>query len=87
MRWDPHRENLVHLKQSALLYSSYYGTQINVHRQFIPLPGKPSRQAFPSLAICTNAARSTIHVLDTQFRRSGLSPYLNMVRRSSYFDE
>ncbi|GJE89783.1 Zn(II)2Cys6 transcription factor [Phanerochaete sordida] len=78
LRWDPHKEDLAFLKQSSFLYSSYYGTQINIHRQFIPLPHKPSKLAFPSLAICTNAARSTIHVLDTQFRRSGLSPFLNM---------
>ena len=50
--------------QSAMLYSGYYMLQINVHRPFIPSPRKPSRLSFPSLAICTNAARSCIHVLE-----------------------
>ncbi|EKM58712.1 uncharacterized protein PHACADRAFT_253204 [Phanerochaete carnosa HHB-10118-sp] len=78
LRWDPHRENAVYLRQSSILYQSYYGTQINVHRQFIPLPHKTSKLSFPSLAICTNAARSLLHVLDTQYRKAGLSPFLNV---------
>ncbi|KIP05403.1 hypothetical protein PHLGIDRAFT_92206, partial [Phlebiopsis gigantea 11061_1 CR5-6] len=77
LRWDPHKENGLWLKQSAFLYSSYYSTQINIHRAFIPSPRKPATLSFPSLAICTNAARSCIHVLDVQFRR-GVGEYLNM---------
>jgi hypothetical protein len=61
----------VFVNQSALLYSSYYSLQITVHRPFIPMPRKPSPLSFPSLAICTNAARSCIHVLDKQYSRIG----------------
>lgn len=78
MKWDPHQPNNLFLKQSAFLYSSYYSTQINIHRAFIPSPRKPSCVSFPSLAICTNAARSCIHVLDVQYRLCGGS-YLNLV--------
>ncbi|TCD69092.1 hypothetical protein EIP91_008734 [Steccherinum ochraceum] len=68
LRWDPHRENLLFLNQSAHLYAHYYQLQIAVHRPFIPSPRKPSPLSFPSLAICTNAARSCIHVLAVPFK-------------------
>ncbi|KAJ3518694.1 hypothetical protein NM688_g9402 [Phlebia brevispora] len=69
LRWNPHQKNILFLNQSALLYAQYYNVQITVHRRFIPSPGKPSRFPFPSLAICTNAARSCVHVLDVQYQR------------------
>jgi hypothetical protein len=34
-----------------------------VHRPFIPTAQKPSKLSFPSLAICTNAARACSHVV------------------------
>ncbi|THH04869.1 hypothetical protein EW145_g5209 [Phellinidium pouzarii] len=72
LRWDPHRENLLHFNQSATLYATYYHLQILIHRPFIPSPRKPSPLTFPSLAICTNAARSCSHVTDTCRRRGSL---------------
>ncbi|KAG6908595.1 hypothetical protein DXG01_003998 [Tephrocybe rancida] len=71
LRWDPNRENLKFFNQSAALYSTYYYIQILIHRPFIPAPQKPSLLCFPSLAICTNAARSSIHIMDV-YRRRGL---------------
>ncbi|KZT67994.1 hypothetical protein DAEQUDRAFT_728533 [Daedalea quercina L-15889] len=71
LRWDPNREDVNFLNQSANLYASYYQLQICVHRPFIPSPRKPSPLSFPSLAICTNAARSCTHVMDVQCRRTG----------------
>ena len=73
LRWDPHRENLLHFNQSATLYATYYHLQILIHRPFIPSPRKPSPLTFPSLAICTNAARSCSHVGDI-CRRRGMLP-------------
>ena len=73
VRWDPHRENFLHFSQSATLYATYYHTQILIHRPFIPTPRKPSPLSFPSLAICTNAARSCSHVADIQ-RKRGCQP-------------
>ncbi|KAI0074765.1 hypothetical protein K474DRAFT_1505244 [Panus rudis PR-1116 ss-1] len=69
--WDPNRENPLFLNQAAFLYAHYYQLQISVHRPFIPSPRKLSPLSFPSLAICTNAARSCTHVLDVPFRRFG----------------
>ncbi|OCH86476.1 hypothetical protein OBBRIDRAFT_737959 [Obba rivulosa] len=74
LRWDPNRENLTFMNQSAHLYATFYQLQISVHRPFIPSPRKPSPLSFPSLAICTNAARSCIHVLDVQHKRAGGIP-------------
>ncbi|KAI0309699.1 fungal-specific transcription factor domain-containing protein [Amylostereum chailletii] len=70
LRWDPTRENGVFFLQSAVIYSQFYQMQIMVHRPFIPSPNKPSPLSFPSLAICTNAARSCSHILDHTRRRS-----------------
>ncbi|PCH39377.1 hypothetical protein WOLCODRAFT_29517 [Wolfiporia cocos MD-104 SS10] len=75
LRWDPNREDITFLNQSALLYTNYYLLQILVHRPFIPSPRKPSPLSFPSLAICTNAARSCTHVLDIQYKRTGMPLY------------
>ncbi|THH16874.1 hypothetical protein EW146_g3841 [Bondarzewia mesenterica] len=70
LRWDPTREHRIFFMQSASLYSTYYHLQILIHRPFIPSPRKPSPLSFPSLAICTNAARSCSHVADVQRRRA-----------------
>ncbi|TFY75185.1 hypothetical protein EWM64_g8827, partial [Hericium alpestre] len=70
LRWDPTREHDVFFLQSASLYCTYYHLQILIHRPFIPSPRKPSPLSFPSLAICTNAARSCSHVIDIQRRRT-----------------
>ncbi len=86
VRWDPTRENLLFLNQSANLHANYYQLQIAVHRPFIPSPRKPSPLSFPSLAICTNAARSCIHVLDVQYNRAGVPLYSNQVRGWSWSD-
>ncbi|KAI0666613.1 fungal-specific transcription factor domain-containing protein [Trametes maxima] len=71
LRWDPHREDTTLLNQSAALYCKYYQTQIFVHRPFLPSLRKSSRLSLTSLAICTNAARSCVHVSDVQCKRTG----------------
>ncbi|EIW84600.1 hypothetical protein CONPUDRAFT_163679 [Coniophora puteana RWD-64-598 SS2] len=70
LRWNPNIQDPIFLIQSCALYASYYHTQIIVHRPFIPLPRKPSPLSYPSLAICTNAARSCSHVVDACVRRA-----------------
>ncbi|KAF9021193.1 hypothetical protein BDZ89DRAFT_1019740 [Hymenopellis radicata] len=78
LRWDPSRENTLFFNQSAHLYISYYHLQILIHRPFIPTPKIPSPLSFPSLAICTNAARSCSHVIDIQSKRSFVIPSIGM---------
>ncbi|TCD62493.1 hypothetical protein EIP91_006814 [Steccherinum ochraceum] len=85
LRWDPNREDLLFLNQSASLYAHYYQLQIAVHRPFIPSPRKPSPLTFPSLAICTNAARSCTHVLDVPFRRTNNVISANMESQMALF--
>ncbi|KAK0441804.1 fungal-specific transcription factor domain-containing protein [Desarmillaria tabescens] len=73
LRWDPARENLMHFNQSAALHLSYYHVQMLIHRPFITAPEHdPSKARFPSLAICTNAARSYSRVAHIQSCRSGM---------------
>ncbi|KAF9533926.1 fungal-specific transcription factor domain-containing protein, partial [Crepidotus variabilis] len=62
--WDPNREDDDFFNQSLALYANYYHTQIIVHRPFIPTSKRPSSVPFPSLAICTSAARSCSHLVD-----------------------
>ncbi|KAJ3551665.1 hypothetical protein NM688_g4573 [Phlebia brevispora] len=79
LKWDPRMENTTYLDQSAFLHTAYYVLQITIHRPYIPSPRKKSPLGFPSLAICTNAARSCIHVMDTQFNRTARSSYQTMI--------
>jgi hypothetical protein len=69
VRWDPNREDQMHFEQSAVLYSAYYHLHIMIHRPFIPSPRKPALLSFPSLTICTNAARSCSHVIHAYGKR------------------
>ncbi|GAA5872781.1 hypothetical protein JCM16303_006829 [Sporobolomyces ruberrimus] len=68
IRWNPGQQDDEALLLSAAVYSSYYCSQIMVHREFIS-PSRSSALSFPSLAICSNAARSCAHVLDTLRQR------------------
>jgi hypothetical protein len=70
VRWDPNRDDDTFFNQSVHLYAMYYHIQIIIHRPFIPSPTKPSPLSFPSLAICTNAARSCSHVVDIHRKRN-----------------
>ncbi|KAJ7116109.1 fungal-specific transcription factor domain-containing protein [Mycena crocata] len=72
LRWDPDRTG-VFLDQSAMLHIMYYQLQIMIHRPYVHTTTLP----FPSLAICTRAARSAINIIDVwlkRFRRVPLSP-------------
>lgn len=73
VRWDPNREDPMFFFQSAFLHIAFYHLQILIHRPFIPTPRKPSPTPFPSLAICTNAARSGARIIDAHTRRNELS--------------
>lgn len=75
-------ENMTYLNQAAHLYTSYYYLQIVIHRPYLPSPRKRNPSLFPSLAICTNAARSCVHVTSVQYARNSVSTWQNIVRRS-----
>ncbi|KAJ7627372.1 fungal-specific transcription factor domain-containing protein [Roridomyces roridus] len=61
----------VFYEQSALLYATYYGIQITIHRLYIH---KRSPVSGPSLYICLTAARSTIGVAQTWMETTGRTP-------------
>ncbi|KAF7302631.1 Zn(2)-C6 fungal-type domain-containing protein [Mycena chlorophos] len=72
LNWNANQVNPIFVDQSALLYTTYYHTQIVLHRAFIPIGGRnpaSSSVDLPSLSICANAARSCIRVVDNQAKR------------------
>ena len=69
LRWDPTRSDPRLFEHSAVLYAHYYYVQILLHRPFIPTRRHPESVGFPSLAICSNAARSISNILDAVLRR------------------
>ncbi|KAJ3513961.1 hypothetical protein NLJ89_g2653 [Agrocybe chaxingu] len=73
LRWDPNRQHIQHFNISAMLYTLYHHIQILTHRLFIS-PRKPSVVPFPSLTICTNAARACVRIVDAQRKRNGYGP-------------
>ncbi|KAH6913513.1 fungal-specific transcription factor domain-containing protein [Coprinopsis sp. MPI-PUGE-AT-0042] len=60
--WDANQPHVPFLLQSAVLHAVFHYIQILVHRPFIPTPRRPARLGFPSLLICTNAARAILKV-------------------------
>ncbi|KAE9383335.1 hypothetical protein BT96DRAFT_1009337 [Gymnopus androsaceus JB14] len=76
LKWDPNRPDDVLFAQTVMMHSNYYWVQIQIHKMFIR-PGLLSTGNFPSLAICTNASRAYIHILDAYMARPGmpLLPY------------
>ncbi|KAF7358847.1 Zn(2)-C6 fungal-type domain-containing protein [Mycena sanguinolenta] len=73
VRWDPRRADPLFFSQSVALYSAYYHTQMMAHRLFIPMV-RTVPTTLPSLAICTNAARSCSHVIDVWYQRMRNAP-------------
>ncbi len=80
VQWNPAREDHLLLKQSAILLSHYYQIQMAVHRPFISKRRRQSPLTFPSLIICTNAARSAVRVVSDLYRRTGDPVFKNVVR-------
>ncbi|KAE9405045.1 hypothetical protein BT96DRAFT_972838 [Gymnopus androsaceus JB14] len=71
LKWDPNRPDDILFAQTVMMYSNYYWVQIQIHKMFIR-PRLRSTGNFPSLAICTNAARAYIHILDAYMARPGM---------------
>ncbi|KAK6971704.1 fungal-specific transcription factor domain-containing protein [Favolaschia claudopus] len=74
LRWDPAQENQLFFDQSVALHVAYYYTQMLIHRPFIPMLRQSGSTTLPSLAICTNAARSCANIVDIQRQRNETSP-------------
>ncbi|KAI0754385.1 fungal-specific transcription factor domain-containing protein [Daedaleopsis nitida] len=78
LRWDPEQPDVLWMTQAATLSAHYYMWQIVVHRPFMSASRRESPLAFPSVIICTNAARSITQVLDTLRKRTGTPYHKNM---------
>ncbi|KAK7464249.1 Gypsy retrotransposon integrase-like protein 1 [Stygiomarasmius scandens] len=76
LKWDPRCGNEVFLTQSSALYTTFYWIQIRVHRLFIPRQGdEATTNSLSSVAVCINAARSCIDVLDVLQKRNPRAAY------------
>ncbi|KAG8991849.1 hypothetical protein FRB94_012217 [Tulasnella sp. JGI-2019a] len=65
LRWDPYMGPTFY-QQAATLRITFYYIQITIHHPLIQLSSFPRRaMSLPSLAVCTNAARSAAHILGT----------------------
>ncbi|KAK1231046.1 Gypsy retrotransposon integrase-like protein 1 [Marasmius sp. AFHP31] len=71
LHWDPEMGDPLFFCQSAAIHVFYYGVQIQAHRRLVQKSSQPS--SFPSLAICSNAARSCIRIIDAISRRGSLT--------------
>ncbi|KAG8996023.1 hypothetical protein FRB93_000985 [Tulasnella sp. JGI-2019a] len=64
LRWDPHMGPAFY-QQAATLRITFFYIQIIIHRPLIQLSSSSKRAlSLPSLAVCTNAARSVAHILE-----------------------
>ncbi|KAF8894868.1 hypothetical protein CPB85DRAFT_221500 [Mucidula mucida] len=79
LRWDPNLQPGEYFQSSCILHMSYYNMQMHIHRPFIHTN---SRLSLPSLAICTNAARSCIRLVDVLLKTC---PVLSLVPNMSIF--
>ncbi|CAA7261683.1 unnamed protein product [Cyclocybe aegerita] len=75
LRWTSDMKDPAFFHQSVCLHATYYYVQMQIHRPFLT---KISPLSFPSLAMCTNAARSCCHLLEVALQR-GLKPYPNII--------
>ncbi|KAF9055136.1 hypothetical protein BDZ89DRAFT_1055749 [Hymenopellis radicata] len=87
LRWDDNIPNDRHFNQSAMLYTSYFWVQTHIHRPFLPRvkanascggTGLARGLEFPSMVICSNAARFCCHVLYSHSLR-GIMPLPHML--------
>ncbi|KIK68679.1 hypothetical protein GYMLUDRAFT_215462 [Collybiopsis luxurians FD-317 M1] len=69
LKYNPHQEDDVFARQSVMLYAEFYLARIQIHKRFMCWPGQKSIVTFPSLAICANAARSCVHLLNGHHQR------------------
>lgn len=88
VKWDPDKENNFFFRQSSFLHTAFYWAQLQVHGLFIHVQPEqnntPLRQPkAPSLAICTNAARCTVRIIDIQHHLRIQIPAFFMVGGSS----
>ncbi|GJE89775.1 fungal specific transcription factor domain-containing protein [Phanerochaete sordida] len=70
LKYDPHRTDLPFAAQAASLCAAHHSLRIFIHRPFI-IESTRASVPFPSRAICTNAARSCIQMLERYFALSG----------------
>ncbi|KAJ3710185.1 fungal-specific transcription factor domain-containing protein [Lentinula raphanica] len=81
LKWDPNRENIQHFDQSVVLYTTYYWAQVSPNLKSLCEDPHPD---IPSLAICANAARSCLHIVEVHHQR-GTNAFLRAPYQMALF--
>lgn len=76
LRWNPDAPHSVFFDQAATLHAQFHWVQILLHRPFI---SSKMKVGYLSLAVCRNAARATILVMDVQTRKGVIIPWVSVV--------
>ncbi|KAG9005818.1 hypothetical protein FRB93_009214 [Tulasnella sp. JGI-2019a] len=80
LRWNAHMDPAFH-QQAAALRISFCYVQITIHRPFIqvsPTSKRVSHLSLPSLAICSNSARASAHILKATMK-TAFPPIFSML--------
>ncbi|KAL1745833.1 fungal-specific transcription factor domain-containing protein [Schizophyllum fasciatum] len=72
LKWNPKEKDRITFEHAACLYTTYLHVQIFVHKPFITALDSRSKLNFPSLAICTSAARACASVMDARTQRDAI---------------
>ncbi|KAL1727146.1 fungal-specific transcription factor domain-containing protein [Schizophyllum commune] len=73
LKWNPKEKDRITFEHAACLYTTYLHLQIFVHKPFITPLNARSKLNFPSLAICTSAARACARVMDARSQRDAVA--------------
>ncbi|KAL0065404.1 Gypsy retrotransposon integrase-like protein 1 [Marasmius tenuissimus] len=76
LKWNPSNPSKTFFVQSTILHVTFYWVQILIHRPFLSPTSEEEvlGKRFPSLAICANAARSVVHLVEVEQRTLGTGP-------------
>lgn len=70
LKYDVNREDAPFAAQAASLHATYHSLRIFIHRPFVTMP-RSVPVPFPSLTICTHAARACIQAIERYFALAG----------------
>ncbi|KAJ3837230.1 hypothetical protein EV361DRAFT_963242 [Lentinula raphanica] len=77
LRWDPQNPDTIFFHQSLMLQYTYTRLLIQNHKALL----RPGPMNFTSLSICTNAARSYLHIIQIQHQRPDCYMLPNLIHQ------
>ncbi|KAF7294504.1 Fungal-trans domain-containing protein [Mycena kentingensis (nom. inval.)] len=74
LRWNPEEQRPGFFDQAVALHCSYYNVKMTILRTYIPSPKHMKSFAVSPLALCLNAAKTCLHIVDVHRKRTGNKP-------------